>query len=135
MLDALTAFQTESGGFAPEIGSPADEVSTAGGVLALAAAKNSRNIFLLQTPISGEPVQTSSALSEPESSLPAFVEEEQKELPAAAEPKKAILFGSIGLTAGVLLGGVALLAVILFYRRKFRKHTQSEELSVKGTEK
>lgn len=113
LLEALLAFQVNSGGFAPEMGISADETSTTMAVLALTALKNGRNVWVLQSPLSQSQVSAASEVSvqsensgEEEADSDTFVVSEN------------VLAGGAGLAVGLLLGLLALAVMMLLFRKR-----------------
>ncbi|MGI5894931.1 MAG: prenyltransferase/squalene oxidase repeat-containing protein [Candidatus Merdivicinus sp.] len=113
-LEALLSFQTHNGGFCPEYGTAADEDSTAAAVLALAAAKFNRDIFVLRTLLDASQAALPEAQSE--SSV------ESSAIQAAEQQNNSLTQAWYVPLAAVLLALLACTTVILLFRRRMQKN-------------
>lgn len=113
LLEALLSFQVNSGGFAPEMGTAAEETATTMAILALTALKNGRNVLVLQTPLSQSLVSAASEVSAPS-------ENSGGEDPDSDtfDVSDNVLAGGAGLAAGLLLGFLALAVVMVVFRKR-----------------
>ena len=110
LLEALLRYQTQSGGFCPEIGEPAEEEATAAAILALTAAKNNRNIFVLRSPLTAQPAESqeeSGSETEPAAADESSISQQEETSPSPLP--------AIGVAAAAL---AALTGVGLFWARQ-----------------
>lgn len=113
-LEALLPYQTQSGGFSPEIGVAADERSTIAAILALMAAKNNGNIFVLRNPIVSSVLTSSDPLSVPATDM---VDIEDTAV-SHMDPIQSPYFIPVVGVAAICLGGVLILLIFVRMRRK-----------------
>ncbi len=121
LLEALLSYQTQNGGFCPEPGEPADESATAAAVLALAAAKNNRNIFVLRTPLAESEASSQPAGDGTESPPPAETEPSRSETPdGAAGAEEPVSPLAAGISAALAVAAACAIALLLRRRRRRR---------------